>query len=126
VLVTLLGDVATAYTGVRTLQARIEVAKRNLVRQKKALTIACDRYAGGVAAALDIYEAENVLGSTEASIPQLTGQMQQGLNALRLLLGMVPQSLEEILPGAGANLNLVHFERHPFSAFVLRADAGSG
>jgi outer membrane protein TolC len=51
VLLTLLGDVATAYTGVRTLQARIEVAKRNVVRQKKALAIARDRVAGGVATA---------------------------------------------------------------------------
>ena len=102
VLLTLLGDVATAYTGVRTLQARIEVAKRNVVRQKKALAIARDRVAGGVATALDVYQAENVLGSTEAQVPQLTGQMQQGLNALRVLLGMAPQPLDEILSGSGA------------------------
>lgn len=99
-LVTLLGDVATTYIGIRTLQAQIKVAQDNVVRQRKALAIARDRFKGGVATALDVYQAENVLGSTEAAIPQLTGQMQQGLNALRLLLGMAPQSLDEIMSGA--------------------------
>jgi len=99
-LVTLLGDVASTYIGVRTLQEQIKIARENVARQRKALAIARDRFKGGVATALDVYQAENVLGATEAAIPQLTGQMQQGLNALRLLLGMTPQSLDELLSGA--------------------------
>ena len=99
-LVTLLGDVASTYMGIRTLQAQIKVARDNVVRQRKALSIARDRFKGGVATALDVYQAENVLGSTEAAIPQLTGQLQQGYNALRLLLGMAPQSLDEMLAGS--------------------------
>src|SRR5205814_521739 len=37
VLVTLLGNVATTYIGIRTLQTQIEIARDNVVKQKKAL-----------------------------------------------------------------------------------------
>ena len=40
VLVTLLGDVATTYIGIRTLQQQIDIARENVVKQRKALQIA--------------------------------------------------------------------------------------
>jgi len=40
VLVTLLGDVATTYIGIRTLQQQIIIARENVVKQRKALQIA--------------------------------------------------------------------------------------
>ena len=68
-LVTLLGDVATTYIGIRTLQTQIEIAEDNIVKQKKALAIAEARFHGGVATKLDVYQAENVLGQTEFDGP---------------------------------------------------------
>ena len=99
VLVTLLGDVATSYIGIRTLQQQIDIAQDNVVKQRKALQIARDRFHGGTSTALDVYQAENVLAQTESAIPQLTGQLQQGEAALRVLLGMAPESLESLLAG---------------------------
>jgi NodT family efflux transporter outer membrane factor (OMF) lipoprotein len=98
-LVTLLGDVATTYIGIRTLQTEIAIAQDNIVKQKKALAIAEYRYHGGVDTKLDVYQAENVLGQTEATVPQLTAQLDQGMNALRVLLGMAPQPLGDLLRG---------------------------
>lgn len=98
-LVTLLGDVASTYIGIRTLQTRIAIAQDNIVKQKQALAIAESRYHGGVATKLDVYQAENVLGQTEASVPQLTAQLKQGESALRVLLGMAPQPLDDLLRG---------------------------
>jgi outer membrane protein TolC len=40
VLVTLLGDVASTYIGIRTLEKEIAIARENIVRQKEALQIA--------------------------------------------------------------------------------------
>jgi NodT family efflux transporter outer membrane factor (OMF) lipoprotein len=97
VLVTLLGDVAGTYIGIRTLEKQIAIARANVVRQKKALVIARDRYQGGATSDLDVYQAENVLGATQATVPQLTIQLQQGLNALRVLLGMAPEPLGFLL-----------------------------
>jgi NodT family efflux transporter outer membrane factor (OMF) lipoprotein len=99
VLVTLLGDVATTYIGIRTLQQQIAITQDNVVKQRKALAIANDRYHGGTATKLDVYQAENVLAQTESAVPQLTAQLQQGEDALRVLLGMTPESLASILTG---------------------------
>ena len=100
VLVTLLGDVATTYIGIRTLQTQIEIARESIVKQKKALEIARSKYQGGTATKLDVYQAENVLGQTEAAIPQLTIQLDQGLDALAVLLGMPPQPMDPLLRGS--------------------------
>jgi len=100
VLASLLGDVATTYIGIRTLQTQIEIAQENIVKQKKALAIAEAKYHGGTATRLDVYQAENVLGQTESTIPQLTIQLNQGLNALAVLLGMPPQPMDNLLKGA--------------------------
>jgi len=100
VLVTLLGDVATDYIGIRTLQTQIEIARENIVKQKKALAIATAKYQGGTATKLDVYQAENVLAQTEATIPQLTIQLDQGLDALAVLLGMPPQPMDPLLRGS--------------------------
>jgi NodT family efflux transporter outer membrane factor (OMF) lipoprotein len=99
VLVTLLADVATTYIGIRTLQNQIDIAQQNVVKQRKALEIARDRFKGGVATGLDVYQAQNVLAQTESTIPQLTAQLQQGEDALRILLGMTPASLNSLLAG---------------------------
>lgn len=100
VLASLLGDVATTYIGIRTVQAQIEIARENIVKQKKALAIAEAKYHGGAATKLDVYQAENVLGQTEATIPQLTNQMNQGVNALAVLLGLPPQPMNDLLRGS--------------------------
>ena len=99
VLVTLLGDVATTYVGIRTLQQQLIISRENVVKQHKALQIARDRFHGGAATELDVYQAENVLAQTESAIPQLTAQLQQGEDALRVLLGMSPAELDSLLAG---------------------------
>ncbi|HUK06322.1 MAG TPA: efflux transporter outer membrane subunit [Stellaceae bacterium] len=98
-LVTLLGDVATTYIGIRTLQTQIAIAQDNIVKQKRSLAIAEARYRGGVTSKLDVYQAQNVLGQTEAAVPQLTAQLKQGMNALRILLGMASEPLDDLLRG---------------------------
>jgi NodT family efflux transporter outer membrane factor (OMF) lipoprotein len=100
VLATLLGDVATTYIGIRTLQTQIAIALDNIVKQKKALAIADAKYHGGTATKLDVYQAENVLAQTESTIPQLTIQLNQGFNALAVLLGMSPTPMEPLLAGS--------------------------
>ena len=97
VLVTLLGDVAATYIGIRTLEKQIAIARENIVKQRKVVVIAREKYKGGTTTLLDVYQAENVLGATEAVVPQTMIQLQQGLNALRVLLGIAPQPLNALL-----------------------------
>lgn len=96
-LVTLLGDVASTYIGIRVLERQIAIARENVTRQRNVVRIARDRFEGGVSTLLDVHQAENILSNTEASVPRLQIQLNQGLNALRVLLGMPPQSLDFLL-----------------------------
>ena len=99
VLVTLVGDVATAYVQIRTTERQIAIAQDNITRQRTALKIAQAKFQYGTATRRDVYQAENVLGATEATIPQLTMQLAQAKNALSVLLGMPPAPLDDLLAG---------------------------
>jgi NodT family efflux transporter outer membrane factor (OMF) lipoprotein len=99
-LVTLTGDVASAYVQIRTIETQIAIAHDNVDRQKTALKIANSRFRYGTATKRDVYQAENVLGATEASIPQLTIQLNQTKNSLNVLLGMPPGQLGNLLAGS--------------------------
>ena len=97
VLVSLLGDVTATYIGIRTTEQLIAIARANVRRQENALSIARAKFLGGGTSELDVFQATNVLEQTRASIPQLTIQLQQGENALCVLLGVPPQSLGMLL-----------------------------
>ena len=99
VLVTLLGDVTTSYIGIRTLQVQLSITRENVVKQRSALQVATERYRGGASTLLDVFQAQNVLAQTESAVPQLTAQLEQGEAALRILLGLPPESLATLLAG---------------------------
>src|SRR5262247_1496126 len=100
VLVTLVGDVATAYVQIRTTERQIAIAGDNVERQRAALKIAQAKFRYGTATKRDVYQAENVLGATEATIPKFNMQLAQAKNALSVLLGMPPGPLDALLAGA--------------------------
>ncbi len=97
VLVTLVSDVASTYVQIRTIDAQLAIARENITRQQQALAIANARFAGGVVTKRDVYQAENVLGATEATIPQLDLERRQATNALSVLLGTPPAPLDDLL-----------------------------
>jgi NodT family efflux transporter outer membrane factor (OMF) lipoprotein len=97
VLVTLTGDVASDYVQIRTIEKQIMIARDNVVRQRDAYKIALAKYRGGAATKRDVYQSENVLDTTQASIPQLDLQLQQTKNAVSVLLGMPPGTLDQYL-----------------------------
>jgi NodT family efflux transporter outer membrane factor (OMF) lipoprotein len=99
-LVTLVGDVASAYVKIRTTEKQIAIAQENVTRQRTALKIARAKFQYGTATKRDVYQAENVLGATEATIPQLSIQLAQATNSLSVLLGMPPAPLDDLLAGS--------------------------
>jgi NodT family efflux transporter outer membrane factor (OMF) lipoprotein len=97
VLVSLLGDVTATYIGIRTTEQLIAIARTNVRKQEQALQIADAKYRGGGTSERDVFQATNVLEATRAVIPQLTIQLEQGQNALCVLLGIPPQPLTRVL-----------------------------
>jgi NodT family efflux transporter outer membrane factor (OMF) lipoprotein len=96
-LVTLLGDVASNYVQMRTLQGRIEYTTANVRLQRETLTITEARFRGGTTSELDVYQARSTLEQTEAQIPELEISLRQIINQLCILLGMPPEELESRL-----------------------------
>jgi NodT family efflux transporter outer membrane factor (OMF) lipoprotein len=100
VLVTLLGDVATNYVQLRTLQKRIEYAEANVELQRETLTITEARFRAGTTSELDVYQARSTLEQTEAEIPELEIALRQANNQICILLGIPPEELQAKLgPG---------------------------
>jgi NodT family efflux transporter outer membrane factor (OMF) lipoprotein len=100
VLVSLTADVATNYVQIRTLEARLRIARDNVEVQRESLNIAEIRFRGGTTSERDVEQARTVLASTEATIPQLQAALAQTKNALSVLLGMPPGPLDELLAGS--------------------------
>lgn len=102
VLVSMIGDVASDYIAIRTLQAQIRIAQENVVKQKEALAIAQSRFKGGATSELDVFQAQNVLAQTQAAVPQYSAALAKQIDALAVLLGEPPQNIDAFLRGARA------------------------
>jgi NodT family efflux transporter outer membrane factor (OMF) lipoprotein len=101
VLVTLLGDVATNYVQLRTLEQQLEYARANVVLQRETLEIVQARFNAGTTTKLDVVQARSTLEQTEALIPDLLVDLRRTNNQLCTLLGIPPEVLSAKI-GAGA------------------------
>lgn len=94
VLVTLLGDVATNYVQVRTLQERIRLLERNVILEQWVVGLLEQRLKGGFhATQLDVDQAVSALEQTASQIPPLEISLRQAENQLCILLAMPPTDL---------------------------------
>lgn len=101
VLVTLLADVATNYVTARTLQARLEIATKNLESQHRTLSVVEQRQRAGLVSQLDVAQARSNVHTTAAVIPRLEEELQVTLHRLSVLLGQVPGGTMTTLVGTG-------------------------
>lgn len=101
VLVTLLGDVASNYVQMCTLQQRLEYLRSNIELQERMLQIATRRLEAGDTDALDTYQSRSNLAQIQSQIPQLRLTMRQASNRLCVLLGRPPADLEAELGFGG-------------------------
>jgi NodT family efflux transporter outer membrane factor (OMF) lipoprotein len=97
VIVILLSDVASAYVEYRTFEQRLVYARANVEIQRKSVQLAEDKFQGGATTERDVHQARQVLAETEALIPFLEVGRRQAANRLCVLLGIPPQSLDNLL-----------------------------
>jgi NodT family efflux transporter outer membrane factor (OMF) lipoprotein len=96
-LITLLGDVALSYVNVRTTQARLSFAERNIASQREVVDITGWRAEAGIATALDVEQARSSYAQTLAQIPSLESTLVASMNRLAVLTGQAPGNLHETL-----------------------------
>jgi multidrug efflux system outer membrane protein len=93
VLVSLYADVASSYTDVRSLQARVRFAEGNAETQRGSLRLTIDRRDAGIGSDLEVAQAEQNLARTEAFIPSLRIALAAAIHRLGVLIGEHPAAL---------------------------------
>jgi outer membrane protein, multidrug efflux system len=85
--------VASNYVQVRGAQRQLAIAQQNLAAQQRTAEITRRRLIGGLAAGLDLANAEAQAATTAAQLPLLETQAQQAIYSLSVLLGLEPTAL---------------------------------
>lgn len=97
--VLLLANVASQYVEIRTLQRRLELARRNVALQEPLVAVLEQQYKTGVANSDPAYhQLKSNLENTRALIPALEITLRQANNALCALLGI---PVQDLLPKLG-------------------------
>ena len=90
VVTTLVADVSQTYLALRALDLELEIARRTRDVATDSLRLTETRRASGVASALDVRQAEQLLFTTTGQLASIEREIAQAENALSLLLGQVP------------------------------------
>jgi len=93
VMVSLIGDVAAAYTQYRIFEQQIVYARENVELQQGSLKIATDQFKAGKTNELGVSQGTSLLEQLEATIPLLQIGLRQANNQLCVLLGIPPTEL---------------------------------
>ncbi|NTA84865.1 TolC family protein [Agrobacterium tumefaciens] len=93
---------ADTYIVIRGLQARIDVARAQVDTQSRLAKIVRLQYDKGVAAELQLRQAEGALAQVESSVPVLEAGLDTAMNALDILLGSQPGSHRAMLVASAA------------------------
>jgi multidrug efflux system outer membrane protein len=121
VLTTVVSTVAAAYLQLRELDLELEISQRTLVTREESLRIIKLRADKGVATSLDVRQAEQLVYSARAAIPDLQRAIEQEENLINLLLGQNPAPIprgrelvaQELTPTVPAGLPSVLLQRRP-------------
>jgi NodT family efflux transporter outer membrane factor (OMF) lipoprotein len=100
-LVLLTAQVARVYVAIRTAEEQLRIARENLALQERSYEIVDVLYRFGASSELDVQQAQTLLLSTEATIPDLEIALRQAHHALAALLGLPPTDLTQMLGGEG-------------------------
>ncbi|MEJ8629170.1 TolC family protein [Sphingomonas sp. I4] len=98
--VSLSADVAQAYIGLRDAQQRLILARDASKMQRDTLNLTLQRFNNGTASQLEVERLRNQVESTDAQILPLSSSVETYLNALAILIGEAPGTLDQRLTQA--------------------------
>ena len=97
VMITLLAEMAVNYADLRTAQARLQVAFKNVAAQTDTWELTDAMFRAGRENALSLDQARYNLESSRSIIPELEMQREKALNRITVLTGRPPGSLHDEL-----------------------------
>ncbi len=92
---------ADTYIVIRGLQTRIAIAETQVDTQRRLAATVRLQYEKGIAAELQLHQAEGALAQVEAGVPVLYAGLDAAMNALDVLLGDQPGANRSLLATAG-------------------------
>ncbi len=92
-ILTLASDVASNYFALLALDLQLQIAHDTVKTQEEAVKLTKQRLDHGVATRLDVLQAQQVLDTANAQIPDLERQIGLEEDALSILLGDYPHSV---------------------------------
>jgi len=98
VVLTLVSDVASDYFALLDLDLQLQISRDTVKTQEDAVRLTKLQMVHGVATKLDVLQAQQVLDTANAAIPDLERQIAQEENAISILLGDYPQGVERGCP----------------------------
>jgi multidrug efflux system outer membrane protein len=93
VILTLVSDVASDYFALLELDLQLQITRETVKTQEDSVKLTTLRVQHGVATKLDVLQAQQVLDSANATIPDLERLIAQEENAISILLGNYPQGV---------------------------------
>ena len=93
VILTLVSDVANDYFTLRQLDLQLQITHQTITTQTDSVKLTKLRLEHGVATKLDVLQAQQVLDTANAQIPDLERQIAQEENAISILLGNYPDAV---------------------------------
>lgn len=96
-MVSLCSSLAKQYVNLRALQEEVALAVEHAHSQEQIVSMTLARQEAGLASALEVAQARQVLYSTQASIPPLEAQVQTSINSIAVLLGVYPGEIQSEL-----------------------------
>ena len=93
VILTLVSDVASDYFALLQLDLQLQITRGTVETQEDSVKLTKLRVDHGVATKLDVLQAQQVLDSANAQIPDLERRIAQEENAISILLGNFPQAV---------------------------------
>ena len=101
VILTLVSDVASDYFTLLELDLELQITRDTVTTQENSVKLTSFRLENGVATKLDVLQAQQVLDTANAQIPDLERQIAQQENAISILLGDYPHGVQRGLPLEG-------------------------
>ena len=98
VTLTLVSDVASAYFGLLQLDLELQITRDTVQTQEGSVKLTSLRLSHGVATKLDVLQAQQVLDTANAQIPDLERQIGLEEDAINILLGNYPEGVRRGLP----------------------------
>jgi NodT family efflux transporter outer membrane factor (OMF) lipoprotein len=94
---TIAAQTADTYVQIRSLQARLDVAKAQSLTQRKLVDLIALQFRKGIAAELQLRQAEGAAAQVKASLPAIQNELDIAMNALDVLVGDQPGSSRSTL-----------------------------